>query len=82
MDYLLLILLNRIKKKKSQKKGLIILTVETDKMQEVINDIDEAIKSVKKYSDFKLALKAKGYSNIKDNGKYFSAKNTLLFKKC
>ena len=45
-----------------------------DKMQEVINDIDEAIKSVKKYSDFKLALKAKGYSNIKDNGKYFSLK--------
>ena len=25
-------------------------------------------------SDFKLALKAKGYSNIKDNGKYFSLK--------
>lgn len=45
-----------------------------DKMQEAINDIDEAIKSVKKYSDFKLALKAKGYSNIKDNGKYFSLK--------
>ena len=45
-----------------------------DKMQEVINDIDEAIKSVKKYSDFKLPLKAKGYSNIKDNGKYFSLK--------
>lgn len=45
-----------------------------EKMQKVITDIDEAIKSVKKYSDFKLALKAKGYSNIKDNGKYFSLK--------
>ena len=45
-----------------------------EKMQKVITDIDETIKSVKKYSDFKLALKAKGYSNIKDNGKYFSLK--------
>lgn len=40
-------------------------------MQKVITDIDEAIKLAKKYSDFKLALKAKGYSNIKDNGRYF-----------
>ena len=45
-----------------------------EKMQKIITDIDEAIKSVKKYSDFKLVLKAKGYSNIKDNGKYFSLK--------
>lgn len=45
-----------------------------EKMQKVITDIDESIKSAKKYSDFKLALKAKGYSNIKDNGKYFSLK--------
>lgn len=45
-----------------------------EKMQKVITDIDEAIKSAKKYSDFKLALKAKGYSNIKDNGKYFTLK--------
>ena len=44
------------------------------KMQKIITDIDEAIKSVKKYSDFKLVLKAKGYANIKDNGKYFSLK--------
>ena len=43
-------------------------------MQKIITDIDDAIKSVKKYSDFKLVLKAKGYSNIKDNGKYFSLK--------
>ena len=45
-----------------------------EKMQKIITDIDDAIKSVKKYSDFKLVLKAKGYSNIKDNGKYFSLK--------
>ena len=43
-------------------------------MQKIITDIDDAIKSVKKYSEFKLVLKAKGYSNIKDNGKYFSLK--------
>lgn len=43
-------------------------------MQKVILDIDEAVKSVKKYSDFKLVLKAKGYSNIKDTGMYFSIK--------
>ena len=45
-----------------------------EKMQKITTDIDDAIKSVKKYSDFKLVLKAKGYSNIKDNGKYFSLK--------
>lgn len=45
-----------------------------EKMQKVIDDIDEAIKSAKKYSDFKLALNAKGYSDIKDNGKYFTLK--------
>lgn len=45
-----------------------------EKMQKVITDIDEAIKSAKKYSDFKSTLKTKGYSNIKDNGKYFSLK--------
>ena len=44
------------------------------KMQKIITDIDEAIKSVKKYSDFKLVLKAKGYTNIKDTGKYLSLK--------
>ena len=46
-----------------------------EKMQKIITDIDDAIKSVKKYSEFKLVLKAKGYSNIKDNGKYFSLKS-------
>ena len=45
-----------------------------EKMQKVIRDIDEAIKSVKKYSDFKLVLKAKGYENIKDYGKYLTMK--------
>ena len=45
-----------------------------EKMQKIITDIDDAIKSIKKYSEFKLVLKAKGYSNIKDNGKYFSLK--------
>ena len=45
-----------------------------EKMQKIIIDIDEAIKSAKKYSDFKLALKAKGYENIKDSGKYLSIK--------
>ena len=46
-----------------------------EKTQKIITDIDDAIKSVKKYSDFKLVLTAKGYSNIKDNGKYFSLKS-------
>ena len=43
-------------------------------MQRIITDIDEAIKSAKKYSDFKLILKSKGYENIKDSGKYLSLK--------
>ena len=48
----------------------------TDKnMQKIIIDIDEAIKSAKKYSDFKLILKSKGYENIKDCGKYLSLKS-------
>ena len=45
-----------------------------EKMQKVRNDIDEVIKSVKKYSDFKLTLKAKGYE-IYDNGKYLTVKS-------
>ena len=43
-------------------------------MQKIIIDIDEAIISVKKYPDFKLILKSKGYENIKDCGKYLSLK--------
>lgn len=42
------------------------------------NDIDETIKSVKKYSDFKLVMKAKGYENIKDCGKYLTMKTPYL----
>ena len=45
-----------------------------EKMQKIITDMDEAINSVKKYSDFKLVLKAKGYENIKDGGKYLTMK--------
>ena len=45
-----------------------------EKMQKIITDIDEAIKSARRYSDFKLTLKAKGYENIKDTGKYLSLK--------
>lgn len=36
--------------------------------------MDETINSVKKYSDFKLVLKSKGYENIKDGGKYLTMK--------
>ena len=45
-----------------------------EKMQKIINDIDGAIKSAKKYSEFKLILKAKDYTNINDNGKNLSLK--------
>ena len=45
-----------------------------EKMQRIRNDIDEAIKSVKKYSDFKFVLNAKGYE-IYDKGKYFTVKS-------
>ena len=31
------------------------------KMQKLLTDIDEAIKTARRYSDFKLSLKAKGY---------------------
>jgi hypothetical protein len=46
-----------------------------EKMQKIINDIDDAIKCSKRYSDFKLNLIAKGYENIKNSGKYFSFKS-------
>ncbi len=38
-----------------------------EKMKKIINDIDDAIKCSKKYSDFKLILKAKGYENNKSS---------------
>ena len=44
------------------------------KMQKIRNDIDDAIKCVKKYSDFKFVLNAKGYE-IYDKGKYFTVKS-------
>ena len=43
-------------------------------MQKIITDMDKTINSVKKYSDFKLVLKAKGYENFKDGGKYLTMK--------
>ena len=46
-----------------------------EKMKKIINDINDAIKRSKRYSDFKLNLIAKGYENIKDSGKYFSFKS-------
>ena len=45
-----------------------------EKMQKIITDIDEAIKTARRYSGFKLSLKSKGYENIKDSGKYLSLK--------
>ena len=45
-----------------------------EKTQKIITDIDEAIKTARRYSDFKLTLKAKGYEKIKDTGKYLSLK--------
>lgn len=45
-----------------------------EKMQKIRNDIDEVINSVKKYSDFKFVLNAKGYE-IYDKGKYFNIKS-------
>ncbi len=51
-----------------------------EKMQKIRNDIDETIKSVKKYSEFKLTLKAKGYE-IYDTGKYFTIKSPYFSRK-
>ena len=62
------------KEKEFRQKNIDYFNRKDEKMKKIINDIDEAIKSVKKYSDFKLVLKAKGYSNIKDEGKYLSIK--------
>lgn len=62
------------KEKEFRQKNIDNFNRRDEKMQKITTDIDDAIKSVKKYSEFKLVLKAKGYSNIKDNGKYFSLK--------
>ena len=66
----------RAEKEKEFRQKNIDYFIRTDKkMQKIIIDIDEAIKSAKKYSDFKLILKSKGYENIKDSGKYLSLKS-------
>ena len=62
------------KEKEFRQKNIDYFSRTNEKMQRIITDIDEAIKSAKKYSDFKLILKSKGYENIKDNGKYLSLK--------
>jgi hypothetical protein len=62
------------KEKEFRQKNIDYFDRRDEKMKKIITDIDETIKSVKKYSDFKLVLKAKGYENIKDGGKYFSMK--------
>jgi hypothetical protein len=50
------------------------------KMQKIRNDIDDAIKFSKKYSDFKFVLIAKGYE-IYDTGKYFTVKSPYFSRK-
>ena len=62
------------KEKEFRQKNIDYFSRTDEKMQRIITDIDEAIKSAKKYSDFKLILKSKGYENIKDSGKYLSLK--------
>lgn len=62
------------KEKEFRQKNIDYFNRSDEKMKKVINDIDETIKSVKKYSDFKLVMKAKGYENIKDCSKYLTIK--------
>ena len=62
------------KEKEFRQKHIDYFNHTDEKMQKIIIDIDEAIKSSKKYSDFKLILKSKGYENIKDSEKYLSLK--------
>ena len=70
------------KEKEFRQKNIDYFNRKDEKMYKIINDIDEVIKTVKKYSDFKLVLKSKGYENIKDYGKYFNNENTIFPKKC
>lgn len=63
------------KEKRFRQKNIDYFNRTDEKMQRIITDIDEAIKYAKKYSDFKLILKSKGYENIKDCGKYLSLKS-------
>ena len=62
------------KVKEFRQKNIDYFSRTDKKMQRIIIDIDNALKSAKKYSDFKLILKSKGYENIKDSGKYLSLK--------
>lgn len=62
------------KEKEFRQKNIDYFNRKDEKMYKIINDIDEVIKTVKKYSDFKLVLKSKGYENIKDYGKYLTMK--------
>ena len=54
------------KEKEFRQKNIDYFNRRDEKMQ--------TINSVKKYSDFKLVLKSKGYENIKDGGKYLTMK--------
>lgn len=74
MDYLLLKLGKAKQEKVYRDKRIDNFNRSNEKMQKIRNDIDETIKCSKKYSDFKLILKAKGYE-IYDNGKYFTVKS-------
>lgn len=60
--------------KEFRQKNIDYFNRRDEKMQKIINDIDEAVKLSKSYSDFKLVLKSKGYEKINDYGKYFSMK--------
>ena len=62
------------KEKEFRQRNIDYFNRRDEKMKKIINDIDEVIKNVKKYSDFKLVLQAKGYENIKDYGKYLTMK--------
>ena len=62
------------KEKEFRQKNIDYFSRIDEKMQRIITDIDNAIKSAKKYSEIKLILKSKGYEKIKDGGKYLSLK--------
>ena len=63
------------KEKEFRQKNIDYFSRTDEKMQRIIADIDNAIKSAKKYSDFKLILKSQGYENIKDSGRYLGLKS-------
>ena len=68
------------KEKDFRQKNIDYFNSRDEKMKKIINDIDEVIKTVKKYSDFKLVLKSKGYENIKDYGKYLTMKTPYFHR--